>query len=106
MLTGKIKEDHHFNEGDHRAGLPFYQKENLIKVNQFLSNIEHIAKAKNASLGQLVLKWTVEQPGITVALAGARNAEQAVQNARSADINLSLAEIDYINAEVAKLDLK
>src|SRR5690606_35977233 len=70
LLTGKIKENHHFNEGDHRAGLPFYQKENLVKVNRFLSIIEPIAKEKNASLGQLVLRWTIEQPGITVALAG------------------------------------
>ncbi len=106
LLTGKIKENHHFNEGDHRAGLPFYQKENLVKVNRFLSIIEPIAKEKDASLGQLVLSWTIEQPGITVALAGARNAEQAVQNAKAADINLSIEEIDFINEEVAKLNLK
>src|SRR5690606_40250604 len=59
LLTGKIKENHHFNDGDHRAGLPFYQKENLRKVNQFLGSIEHIAKDKNASLGQLALAWKI-----------------------------------------------
>lgn len=106
LLTGKIKENHHFNDGDHRAGLPFYQKENLTKVNRFLGKIEHIAKDKNASLGQLALAWTIQQPGITVALAGARNAEQAVQNAKAAEVSLSDKEIEFINAEIAKLDLK
>ena len=62
-----------------------------------LDKIKPIAEKHNATLGQLVLLWTIERPGITIALAGARNAEQAVQNAKAININLSKEEIESIN---------
>lgn len=43
------------------------------------------------------MRWTIERAGITIALAGARNAEQAVQNAKAIEINLSKEEIESIN---------
>lgn len=103
LLTGKIKPGHRFSEGDHRAGLPAYQTENLEKTNAFLNKIAPLAEAKNATLGQLVIRWTVEQPGITIALVGARNAEQAIQNAKAMDIQLSKEELAFISGELSKL---
>ena len=97
LLTGKITSDYKFKDGDHRANLPHFQPEFIQKTNQLLDKIKPIADEHNASLGQLVLRWTIERPGITIALAGARNAEQAVQNAKAIDINLSKEEIETIN---------
>ncbi|WP_210463841.1 aldo/keto reductase [Rufibacter roseolus] len=105
LLTGKIKPGHHFNEGDHRASLPIYQPENLVKVNAFLDKIKPLADDKNATLGQLVLRWTIAQPGITIALVGARNAEQTIQNAKAMDVQLSQEEITFITDELNKLEL-
>jgi aryl-alcohol dehydrogenase-like predicted oxidoreductase len=48
-----------------------------------------------------VLAWTLEQPGITVALAGARNAEQARQNAEAANVNLTAEEVTEISKHLA-----
>jgi aryl-alcohol dehydrogenase-like predicted oxidoreductase len=39
----------------------------------------------------------VQQPGITVALAGARNATQALQNAKAGEFSFTNDEIDFIN---------
>lgn len=103
LLTGKIKPGHQFNEGDTREGNRFYTEENIIKVNAFLDTLKPLAEAKQASLAQLVLRWTIEQPAITVALAGARNAEQAVQNARAIEVKLSKEEIGFINKQIATL---
>ena len=105
LLTGKIKPGHRFSEGDHRAGLPAYQPENLKKTNAFLEKIAPLAEKKNATLGQLVIRWTVEQPGITIALVGARNADQAVQNAKAMDITLNQEELAFITEELNKLSL-
>ncbi|MBC3541357.1 aldo/keto reductase [Rufibacter sediminis] len=105
LLTGKIKPGHHFNEGDHRASLPVYQPENLVKVNAFLDKIKPLADDKNATLGQLVLRWTIAQPGITIALVGARNAEQTIQNAKAMDVQLSQDELSFITDELNKLQL-
>lgn len=102
LLTGKITSDYKFKDGDHRAGHAHFQPDFIAKTNQLLDKIMPIAEQHNASLGQLVLRWTIERPGITIALAGARNAEQAVQNAKAIDIHLNKEELktidDLVNA--------
>lgn len=97
LLTGKITPGYQFSKGDHRANNPFFTDDNIRKTNAFLDKIRPIAEEKGATLAQLVLKWTIERPGITIALAGARNAQQAVQNAAAAALTLTGEEIEQIN---------
>ncbi|WP_256014376.1 aldo/keto reductase [Desertivirga xinjiangensis] len=106
LLTGKIKPGHIFAEGDHRASHKFFSEVNINNVNRFLEKIKPLAEDKKASLGQLVLRWTVEKPGITVALAGARNSQQAVQNAQAMDLTISAEEIEFINNALAELHIE
>lgn len=105
LLTGKMKPGYKFEKDDHRASLYFYKDENLKRVNDFLDKIKPLADEKNASLGQLVLRWTVEQPGITIALVGARDAKQALQNAAAMDIILEPGEISFITGHLNELEL-
>lgn len=97
LLTGKITPDYKFEEGDHRAGLPHFQADFVKKTNALLDKIKPIADEHNATLSQLVLRWTIEREGITIALAGARNAKQAEQNAKAIDLKLSREELKTIN---------
>ncbi|MEI9942947.1 MAG: aldo/keto reductase [Chitinophagaceae bacterium] len=106
ILTGKIKPGHVFSEGDHRQELSHYTDENIRRTNEMLDKLRPLAASKNASLAQLVLRWTIEQPGITIALAGARNAEQAVQNAKAVNVKLSKDEISFINQQIESLELE
>jgi aryl-alcohol dehydrogenase-like predicted oxidoreductase len=105
LLTGKIKPGHVFAEGDHRADLYFFTDENIKRTNAFLEKIKLLAAEKNVTLAQLVLRWTLEQPGITIALAGARNEKQSVENAGAIAVNLSTEELAFINKELSKLQL-
>lgn len=105
LLTGKMKPGHEFAEGDHRADLYFFTDENLKRADAFLEKIKHLADEKNASLAQLVIRWTVEQPGITIALVGARNAEQSVENAHAIDVKLTNDEIEEIRKKLSDLEL-
>ena len=105
LLTGKMKPGHQFAEGDHRANLFYFKDENISRTNAFLEKIKPIAEEKNASLSQLVLRWTIEQPGITIALAGARNVAQATENAKAIDVKLNKEEINFITSELNKLVL-
>ncbi len=106
ILTGKIKPGHIFNDGDTREGNRFYSNENIIRTNLFLDELRPLAADKNISLSQLVIAWTLVQPGITLALVGARNAEQAIQNAKAAEVVLHSDELSMINHALQKLELK
>jgi len=97
LLTGKMTADYKFEEGDHRKGNKFFSPESIEKTNAFLAKIKPLADEKNATLSQLVLRWTVERPGITITLAGARNEKQAVQNAEAINVKLNADEIQFIN---------
>ncbi|WP_139925485.1 aldo/keto reductase [Hymenobacter sp. DG01] len=103
LLTGKIKPGQHFEASDLRATHPLFKPEFVTRVNAFLDKIRPMAESKNATLGQLVLRWTLAQPGISVALVGARNAEQAVQNARAIEVQLSPQEVDFISQQLGQL---
>jgi aryl-alcohol dehydrogenase-like predicted oxidoreductase len=104
LLTGKFDPNHKFAPGDHRANQPHFQPEYIKRVNAFLEKLKPIAAKYDATLGQLVLNWTIQQPGITVALVGARNAEQAKENAKSAHLNVSKTDIDEISKMLAALE--
>lgn len=106
LLTGKITPDYEFSEGDHRPDTRHFSPENIQRTNRFLDQIRPIAKDKGVTLAQLVIQWTIQQPGITVALVGARNPEQATDNARAADINLTSQEAKFIDDKLDLLSLE
>ena len=105
VLSGKIRPGHSFNEGDNRGDSKYYQGENLNRINAFLDELRPLAAAKGASLAQLVIRWTIQRPGITIALVGARDSRQAVQNARAMDVRLSVEEVAYVDGKLAALKL-
>lgn len=105
LLTGKIKRGHQFAEGDHRASYRFFKEQNIVQADDFLEKLKPLADEKKASFSQLVIRWTIEQPGITAALVGARNAEQAIQNANAIQIVLSANELEFINQNLQVLEL-
>ena len=103
LLTGKYFEGSSLKRNDHRND--YFQQFDLPQIKTFLDTIVPIANEKKITLSQLVLRWTTLQPGITVVLAGARNAGQAIANAKAMDINLTPEELRFINQELSKLKL-
>ncbi len=105
LLTGKITPEYSFEKGDSRPQLPHFSADNIKKVNYFLDSIKPIAAEKSVSISQLVIAWTIAQPGISVALVGARNRKQVEENAGAAAINLSAEEITIITNNLNQLKL-
>ncbi|MDR2221877.1 MAG: aldo/keto reductase [Flavobacteriaceae bacterium] len=101
LLTGKYFKEGKLKQNDHRNG--YFQQFDLAKVEAFLNAITPLANDKGATLSQLVLRWTSLQPAISVVLAGSRNAEQAIANAKAMNITLTSDEIKFINTELAKI---
>ncbi|PSL25416.1 aldo/keto reductase [Chitinophaga ginsengisoli] len=101
LLTGKYFRDAALKADDHRNG--YFGQFSADKVKAFLDSITPLAESKNASLSQLVLRWTTLQPGITIVLAGARNAAQATQNAQTMNLQLKADEVGFISRELEKV---
>jgi aryl-alcohol dehydrogenase-like predicted oxidoreductase len=92
LLTGKVPPDRVFPPDDHRSSHKFFTVENRKRVLAALEKIKPTAERHGASYAQLVINWTIHQPGITAALVGARNAKQAAHNAAAMKFTLSEAE--------------
>jgi myo-inositol catabolism protein IolS len=97
LLTGKFGRDHKFEEGDHRKKNKLFKGENYERVQQALERLRPIAERHQCTLAQLSLAWLIAQPQAN-AIAGARNAEQAVSNAKAAAVTLSTDEVQEIDA--------
>jgi len=83
LLAGAVPPERVFPEGDHRATHKFFTPENRRRVLDALDAVRPIAEAHGATLAQVVINWTILEPGITAALVGARNADQSMQNAKA-----------------------
>ena len=105
ILSGKVTMDRTFPETDARSNSRIYKPENRRRVLDFLDKIKPIADGHNATLAQLVLNWTAHRPGITAVLSGARNPDQAEENAKAASFELTDEETGTINAELDQLEL-
>jgi len=96
LLTGKFTLDHQFDQDDHRSANVLFQGENFKRAQNALNQLRPIAQSHNCTLAQLSLAWLIAQPQ-TNAIAGARNAEQAQNNAKAADVKLSADELQQID---------
>lgn len=100
LLTGKITPDREYGEGDQRRFKPRFKPENVSKVLEMLESIRPIAARHEAELGQVVIAWTLAQPGCSHVLCGARNPEQAVGNAKAGSLTLTADELATIDRAV------
>ncbi|NES70208.1 MAG: aldo/keto reductase, partial [Okeania sp. SIO2D1] len=87
LLTGKFDSNHQFAEGDHRSKNKLFHGENFRRVQESLEKLRPIAKQHQCSLAQLAIAWLIAQPQ-TQAIAGARHAQQVLDNAKAVEVTL------------------
>jgi len=104
LLTGKMAADRELSEGDLRAESSRFSMAGRKRILAVLDEIRPVADAHAATLAQLAIAWTVAQPGLTHALVGARNPQQALENAAAGDIVLTETELAAIARALAKVD--
>lgn len=101
LLSGSIGPERVFSGDDQRRDNPRFSVANREKVTRFAEAIRPIAQEHEASIAQIVIAWTLAQPGITFALCGARNPVQALDNARAGTIRLSAEHLSTVEAAIA-----
>lgn len=106
LLTGKHKLHQTFPAGDHRAQKPTFAPEFLTQVLAARSVIKPIADQHKITVSQLIIDCTIHRPGITAAIVGARNAAQAIENARAATLKIPEKEREFVAATLSSPSLK
>ncbi|MBX4861898.1 aldo/keto reductase [Rhizobium bangladeshense] len=101
LLSGTIGPDRVFSGDDQRKGNPRFSVGNRQKATALADAIGPVAEKHGASIAQIVIAWTLAQPGITFALCGARNSVQALDNARAGTIRLDAADLAAIDTAIA-----
>ena len=96
LLSGKIGPERQFEGDDLRKTDPRYSVANRRKVAAFAQEIAPIAATHAATVAELVIGWTLRQPGIDFALCGARHPGQARENARAGALQLDDLDLKRI----------
>ena len=76
LLAGKIARDYVFGPDDSRHKYPMFLGEERQKNHDLVDRLRAIAQAAGHSVAELVINWTIHQPGITAALCGAKRPDQ------------------------------
>ena len=76
LLAGRLSRDGELAESDNRRKYPMYQGEEWQKNQDFVDELRAAAALTGHTVAQLVINWTIHQPGITAALCGAKRPDQ------------------------------
>ena len=102
LLAGKLARDYVFDERDGRPKYPMFQGQEWQKNQDFVDELRTIATEAGHTVAQLVLNWTMIQPGITAVLAGAKRPEQIRENAGAMGWKLSAAIVARMNDALSR----
>jgi len=105
LLTGKMSPDREFKKGDVRFGDQRFSAENIKRVNELLEkHLKTVTEKHNASYGHITTAWLLKNLKV-IALCGARNKEQAVENARAGNIELDGDDIKKVDDFIKEYDI-
>lgn len=102
LLAGKLTRDHVFPPEDGRAKYPMFQGQEYQRNQDLVDELRLIAAECGQTVAQLVVRWTIQQPGITAALCGAKRAAQITETAAAMSFELDAAQLERIDEAVAR----
>jgi aryl-alcohol dehydrogenase-like predicted oxidoreductase len=97
LLAGHLRRDDVLPENDNRRKYPMFLGREWQKNHDLVDKLREVADAAGHTVAQLVIAWTIRQPGITAALCGAKRPEQIRDNAGAAGWELTPEQIAAID---------
>ncbi|MEQ1825843.1 MAG: aldo/keto reductase [Pirellula sp.] len=97
LLAGKLKRDHVFDPADRRLTYPVFQGQAWHRAQDLLDRLRAMSLELGITVSQLVIAWTLQQPGISVALLGAKRPDQIAETSHAMHIKLEQHAIQTIN---------
>ena len=98
ILTGSMSRERIANlpDDDWRKGNPEFQEPRLSRNLQLVEVLNEIAFVHNVSPGVVAIAWTLQHPGVTGAIVGARRPEQVDGIISAAEFQLTDSEANQI----------
>jgi aryl-alcohol dehydrogenase-like predicted oxidoreductase len=106
LLTGAMTRERaaRLPQDDWRRDNPNFKEPKLSQNLALVERLQEIAKRHGRSAGEVAIAWTLRNPAVTGAIVGARNARQAGEVMRAAELQLSdkeVSEIEEFSTETA-----
>lgn len=106
LLTGKFGASTTFGDAELRSNYSWntwFKPANRVRVLRMLQGWADLTEKYQCPLASLVLACTVDQPGVTHVLCGARSVQQVVENALGGQIDLSLEDVRRMREDAEAL---
>lgn len=97
VLAGKMKRDHQFDPKDRRLTYAIYQGESWQRTQDLLDHLRQMSSELSCTVSQLVIAWTIHQPGISVALCGAKRPDQIKETAAAMELDVTEGQLEQID---------
>lgn len=101
LLAGKMSRDHQFNPQDRRVTYSIFQGETWQRAQNLLDTLRDVSLELKTPIATIVIAWTLNQPGITTVLCGAKRPDQIQESASAMHAQLNDEKIDRINQAIA-----
>jgi aryl-alcohol dehydrogenase-like predicted oxidoreductase len=103
FLTGTVSSSTEFSAGDIRATIPRFTAQNRNANQALVEHVTNLARAKDATPGQIALAWLLAQHPFIVPIPGTRRLERVEENAAATRVPLSadeLADLDELATRI------
>jgi aryl-alcohol dehydrogenase-like predicted oxidoreductase len=100
FLSGRFSGPEDLDENDFRRHGPRFTGENLEANTKLADKVREIAADKDITAGQLALAWVLAQGEDVVPIPGTKRRTYLEENLQAAEIELSTADLERIDAEL------
>jgi len=102
LLAGRLSREEPLDPTDSRHKYPMYQGLEWEKNQTFVDHLRDVAADAGQTVAQVVINWTIHQPGITAALCGAKRPWQFEELAGSMGWQLTALQLESIDAALTE----
>jgi aryl-alcohol dehydrogenase-like predicted oxidoreductase len=106
FLTGTVSSSTEFSAGDIRATIPRFTAQNRNANQALVEHVTNLARAKDATPGQIALAWLLAQHPFIVPIPGTRRLERVEENAAATRVPLSADELADLDALATRIGVQ
>ncbi|MCE5245260.1 MAG: aldo/keto reductase [Desulfobacteraceae bacterium] len=103
LLTGKFAGTEVFPRGDLRRADPKFKPDRFRQYVKAVDALKKVAAKYGRTSAQFALRWALQQPGVTAAIAGARTARQVEDNVGAVGWSIAAEDLEKVESILAKM---